>query len=117
MIKYRFTYDITTPESAEIGEYAECGWYSPPGCAGGRFQGSGEGNDAYHEDRASQAVRNILGTIGGYGDMQQTHDGRAVVYGCHYTDPYTCAEERRSVEIVAPSRLLRAVLRKIGSRA
>jgi hypothetical protein len=118
MVKYRFSYVTVTPESAEVGEYADNGWYSPPDASGCRFSantdGDTEGNDAYHEARASEAVRHILNVIGGYQDMVATHGERLLVWGAYRAqDARTAIEERRTAEVIAPTRLMHAMMRKL----
>lgn len=109
MVRYRFTYDLVTPESAADGEASESGFYSPPGCAGGHFDVSGEGNGDYHSDPASERlVDSILETINGVSHVQECGE-RLTVYGHSDSDPYTAAEESRAVHFEAHPRLIRAL--------
>lgn len=110
MIRYRFTYDVVTPESAEDGDVAERGFYSPPGCVGGKFDVEGEGNGDYHEDRASAAFRDICATLNGV-EHVQSRSGHLTVYGQPYEDP--CGgSETIAAHIEAHPRLIAVLARR-----
>lgn len=111
MIKYRFTYDIVTFESALEGDVAESGFYSPPGCAGGHFDVAGEGNGDYHEVRASKALRDIQNAVG-RGGCVEVYGTCLTVQGHAEEDHRTGASETRTAHIVAHPRLIRALAKR-----
>lgn len=96
-----FTYDITTPESAEYGDFAETGFYCPGGWHFSADDPSPIEDLGTSVSGADEAVRVIVGELGAYLEPSSSH----FYPGTWYTqsdsgiDYRTGAEERRSAHL------------------
>jgi hypothetical protein len=118
-VKLSYTYDIVTPESAEDGDVAECGFYQPGGWQFPLPEYGGAPLDESPEPEemtARQALREIRDNVG-YIDHVQEHGDSLDIYPADGSQDYEDGSETRIMAHVRGNpRLIAALARTLNKR-
>lgn len=87
MIKYRITYSTITPESAEIGDHAEHGFFEE---GGWRYPMDSQGNCDGGEYVEAETLRDLLDTMRTHGIY--TCEGARWFYSDYEVEDYSTGE-------------------------
>ncbi len=123
-VSLSFTYDRTTPESAERGDHAEHGFYGP----GGNYYPIGgcelAESDRYELSdcpepshvRASEAVREVKDTLGCLDSIEAYGGQLSACESDGRVDYSTGAETRLACHIKGHPRLIAAIAKALNTR-